>query len=106
MVEEIMGEDAVQAAKLRNVKTDHREEKPIEGVFIFIGTTPNTGFLRGTIDLDQRGYIKTNQNLETSMPGVWAAGDVQDPVYRQVVTSAGQGCAAAMQVEKYLAEED
>lgn len=103
VVDEIVGEDIVQAVKLKNVKSGEIIERPTEGVFIFIGTTPNTQFLEGTIELDERGYIVTNEKLETSMPGVWAAGDVQDSLYRQVVTSAGQGCAAAMEVEKYLA---
>jgi thioredoxin reductase (NADPH) len=106
VIEEIVGEDMVRAAKLKNVKTGDVEEQPIEGVFIFIGTTPNTAFLEGTLKLDERGYIVTNERLETSMRGVWAAGDVQDSVYRQVVTSAGQGCAAALEVEKYLSEQD
>ena len=103
VVDEIVGEDIVQAVKLKNVKSGEIIERPIEGVFIFIGTTPNTQFLEGTVELDERGYIVTNEKLETSMPGVWAAGDVQDSLYRQVVTSAGQGCAAVMEVEKYLA---
>lgn len=106
VVAEIMGESLVTGVKLRNLKTDDMREMPIEGVFVFIGTTPNTEFLKGSIKLDERGYVVTNERLETSMPGVWAAGDVQDPVYRQVVTSAGQGCAAALEVQKYLAEQD
>ncbi len=106
VIEEIIGGQAVEGARLKNVKTGETSDKPIEGVFIFIGTTPNTDFIKGTIELDERGYIVTNEKLETSMPGVWAAGDVQDPVYRQVVTSAGQGCAAVLEAEKYLAEQD
>lgn len=106
VVEEIMGDNLVTGVKLRNLKTDDMREMPIEGVFVFIGTTPNTEFLKGSIKLDERGYVVTNERLETSMPGVWAAGDVQDPVYRQVVTSAGQGCAAALEAQKYLAEQD
>ena len=106
VVDEIVGQDMVQGVKLKNLKTGDIQEQTTEGVFIFIGTTPNTAFLEGTLQLDERGYIVTNDRLETSMPGVWAAGDVQDAVYRQVVTSSGQGCAAAQEVEKYLAEGD
>lgn len=106
VMEEIVGENMVQGVRLKNIKSGSLEEKPIEGVFIFVGTTPNTAFLEGIIDLDERGYIITNEKLETSMPGIWAAGDVQDSEYRQVITSAGQGCQAAMLVERYLAEQD
>lgn len=92
----------VDAIVLRNVTTGERTELPLDGVFIAIGHTPNTSLFQGQIDLDPAGYIITHHGTRTSVPGVFAAGDVQDHVYRQAITAAGSGCQAAIDAERYL----
>jgi thioredoxin reductase (NADPH) len=92
----------VTAVVLRDVKSGATTELPVEGIFIAIGHTPNTALVRGQIDLDANGYIVTRQGTRTNISGVFAAGDVQDHVYRQAVTAAGSGCMAAIDAERYL----
>jgi thioredoxin reductase (NADPH) len=104
IVDEILGEQSVTGVRLRNVKTGEERLHPVQGVFIAIGHTPNTEFLGGQVELDERGYIVTDEYGQTSVPGVYAAGDVQDWRYRQIATSVGHGCRAAMEVEHYIAE--
>src|SRR3954470_13853800 len=103
-VEEIRdtGKGEVTSMVLRNNLTDAIKEIPVDGVFVAIGHTPNTSLFRGQLDIDPNGYIITHAGTRTSMPGVFACGDVQDHVYRQAITAAGSGCMAAIDAEKYL----
>jgi len=102
IVERINGAKTVSSLSLRNVKTGDTSEMPVSGLFIFVGTQPSSEFLKGEVKIDERGYIVINEQLETTARGVWAAGDVADPIYRQAVTAAGRGAAAAILVERYL----
>ena len=104
IVTEIIGKDSVTGLKLHNVKTGADSVLECEGVFIFIGNVPNTELFVGKLALDEYGYIVTDRNMHTSVPGVFAAGDVQELNLKQVVTAVSAGARAAMEAEKYIAE--
>jgi len=94
----------LEGVELLNVQTGEASTLAVKCVFVAIGHTPNTGPFKGKIDMDSNGYLLKKRGTQTSLPGVFAAGDVADPFYRQAITAAGQGCAAAMEAERYLAE--
>jgi thioredoxin reductase (NADPH) len=106
VVTEIKGEDKVEGVRLKNLKTGEETDFATDGVFIFIGHTPNTWLFKGQIDMDDNGYIITDNTMLTNVPGVFAAGEVNDPHFRQVVTSAGMGAAAAIQATRFLEESE
>src|SRR5262245_29014830 len=105
VVEEVVGskETGVTGLKLRNVKTRGLSDLSVDGLFVAIGHNPNTEIFKGQIDLDEKGYVKTHpDSTRTNIPGVFACGDVQDPVFRQAITAAGSGCMAAIEAERWL----
>lgn len=107
VVEDILGEAKVTGVRLRNVKTNGVTDIPCDGFFLAIGHVPNTALVQGQLNLDTQGYIITqNKSTATSVPGVFAAGDVQDSKYRQAITAAGSGCMAALEVERFLEAEE
>lgn len=106
VVTEINGNGTVSGVETMNVNSGNLETLTTDGVFIYIGHYPNSKFLEGEVAMDEHGYVITDEYMRTSVPGVFAAGEIQDPVYRQIATSVGQGCAAAMQAEKWLSERE
>ena len=107
VLEDALGEEYVTGAKISNVKTKESSEINVAGIFYAIGHTPNTSIFDGQLDLDEAGYIKIKSgSQETSIEGIFAAGDVHDQKYRQAITAAGTGCAAALEAERWLAEKD
>ena len=106
VVEEIVGRERVQNLRLRNVKTDQQFEVPTDGVFISIGHVPNTDLIADQVELDEQGYVRIDWKMRTSVPGVFAAGEIADPHYRQIITSAAMGAAAALQADCYLNEQN
>ncbi|HNB49224.1 MAG TPA: FAD-dependent oxidoreductase, partial [Chitinophagales bacterium] len=103
---EVLGDKSVTGLKIVNTKTSQESKIDVGGLFYAIGHVPNTEFLKGQLETDETGYIKTKPGTtQTSVEGVFAAGDVQDKIYRQAVTSAGSGCMAALDAERYLAEK-
>jgi thioredoxin reductase (NADPH) len=106
VVEEIKGDGMVEKAVAKNIKTGETHEIDCHGVFFFVGRVPNTDFLEGTVELTENGYVKANDEMETSAPGVYAVGDVRNKVVRQVITAAGDGATAAVMAQGYIEEED
>ncbi len=106
IVTEIVGEDKVTAVRLKDVNTDEESTLQTDGVFIFIGHTPNTQIFEGQLEKDELGYLKVNNLMETNVEGVFAGGEVADPHFRQVITSAGMGAAAAIQATRYLEAQE
>ncbi len=104
VVTEVLGNDKVMGVRLRNVKTGEESVLPLDGLFLAIGHEPNTALFRGQLQLDEQGYILVDRFQRTSVPGVFAAGDCHDHTFRQAITAAGFGCAAAIMVERWLGE--
>jgi thioredoxin reductase (NADPH) len=104
VVDSIEGEEEVQFAKLRNLKTGQTWEQPLSAVFIFIGQTPNTSFVKGLLETDSGGHIIVNEWMETNVPGIFAAGDVRNNAARQVISSAGDGATAAIRADHYISD--
>jgi thioredoxin reductase (NADPH) len=106
VVDEIKGNGMVTEVDVTNVKTQEKDQLETDGVFIYIGHFPNSKFLEGQLAMDEHGYVIADERMRTSVEGVFAAGEIQDSIYRQIATSVGQGCAAAMQCEKWLSERE
>ena len=106
VVEEIKGNQTVEKVVVKNVKTGKLREVPTEGVFMFIGVTPKTAFLKGVVELNEWGYIKTDEACRTSSEGVYAAGDARESFLKQIATAVGDGATAAFAAEKYLEQKE
>ena len=102
VVEEILGEDAVSGVRIRNVMTGETSVLDVTGVFVFVGLTPNTAYLKGKLKMDDGGHIYVNEWMETDVPGIFAAGDIRANSARQVVTAAGDGATAAIRADHYI----
>lgn len=102
VVDEVLGEAKVSGVRVRNVKTGEKEVISTDGIFVYIGLVPATRLLQGQVELDEAGYVIADSHQRTSVPGVFAAGDVQNPDFRQCVVAAGSGAMAAMEAERYL----
>lgn len=105
VITEVIGSEKVEAVRLRDVNTGAERILETDGVFVFIGHTPNTQLFQGQLEMDPHGYIQVDYQMNTSVPGVYAAGEAADPHFRQVVTSAGMGAAAAIEVTRFLEKQ-
>ena len=105
VVEDVLGGDSVEGIRVRNVKTDEERELEVDGFFAAIGHAPATALFEGQVEMDEGGYVFQREHTMTSVPGVFAAGDVSDKRYRQAVTAAGDGCRAAIDAERWLEEQ-
>lgn len=101
-VTEIKGEKKVEGVRLKNLKTENAQDFKTDGVFIFVGHDPNTGFLKGLVELDEKGYVKTTEQLQTSVSGIFACGEVRSGAVKQLVSCCGEGCEAALSAQAYL----
>jgi thioredoxin reductase (NADPH) len=106
VVESIQGTGKAQSVVLRDVVTGETREHPTEGVFVFIGHEPNNAIFNGQLKMDPMGYVLTDKRQQTSVEGVFAGGEIQDPLWKQVATSVGQGCAAALAAEEWLSQRE
>jgi thioredoxin reductase (NADPH) len=104
VIEKISGNGAVQSVKLRDTQTGEERDQEIDGVFIFIGHYPNTSLFTNQLEMDENNYLVVDNLMQTNVPGVYAAGEVADPHFRQVITSAGMGAAAAIQANRFMEE--
>ena len=104
VVKEIKGNGSVQKLVIENTKTGAASDLPAQGIFVYIGHIPNTQLFKGQLEMNEDGYLKVDERLHTSIPGVFAAGESHDHVFRQAVVSAGFGCMAEMEAEKFLAD--
>jgi len=105
LIQEIKGDNFVESIILKDIKTNKKTEMKIKGIFIAIGHIPNTEIFKGKIKLDENGFVVTDKKMHTNIEGIFAAGDVQDPIFKQAITSAGTGCVAAMEAERYYEEQ-
>jgi thioredoxin reductase (NADPH) len=103
VIVQVLGDKTVKSVRLRNVQSGEEYERPVDGVFVYIGHLPNTDIFRGKLAMDEEGYLVVDGKLHTSVPGVFAAGEVHDKWFRQAIVSSGYGCMAAMETDKYLA---
>lgn len=104
VVRDIQGKDSVESLGLVNVRTGGSAELAVQGVFVYIGHYPNTELFKGQLDMNQEGYLQVNERLQTKIPGIFAAGEAHDHIFKQAIVSAGFGCMAAMETEKFLAD--
>ncbi len=104
VIKEVKGNGKVQALVLEDTRTHATSELPAQGLFVYVGHTPNTQLFAGQLEMDEEGYLRVDERLHTSVPGVFAAGEAHDHIFRQAVVSAGYGCMAEMEAEKFLAE--
>ncbi len=105
VVKELLGDESLEGVVLERKSSGEKERLDVDGVFVYIGHEPNTGFLKGVIELDEEGYVVTNERMETSVPGVFAAGDVRSKELRQIVTAASDGALAGFFASKYVEEK-
>jgi len=102
-VTDVVGKDKVEAVKIKDVNTNKVSKIACDGLFVAIGHTPATELFKGSLEIDEKGYLITKESVKTAVAGVFAAGDVADPHYRQAITAAGDGCRAALEAERYIA---
>ncbi len=106
VVTEAVGTEKLEALKLKNVQTGEESTLETDGLFIFIGHSPNSQIFKGQVEMTDLGYVIVNDKMETNVEGVYAAGEIADPHFRQVITSAGMGAAAAIQATRFLEEKE
>jgi thioredoxin reductase (NADPH) len=102
VLDSVNGTGKVSGVNARNVLSGQVDQWNTDGVFVFIGHFPNTQLFKGQLEMDEQNFLKVDQFMQTSVPGIYAAGEVMDPIYKQAISSAGQGCQAAISVERYL----